>query len=187
MLSITRDGFSARGEPARVAEGFAVSELRTRRRDRGRSPVRCVQGRLSMLDEDEDASRRRIRPTPRLLPRRKLPRAADRVPITRSHRRRSFTRWPIVVLSRTGRWSGVSDGVVRAIRWKKMGSPGETRKPRHSSKSGISFATNPPRQPAEVAGCSGRRAELIPIGCASHGGTPRPLFAVRRRARFVAH
>ena len=33
-----------------------MSELRTRRRDRGRSRVRSVQGRLSMLYEDEDES-----------------------------------------------------------------------------------------------------------------------------------
>ena len=138
-----------------------MSELRTRRRDRGRSRVRSVQGRLSMLYEDEDASGQTPAEPPLASSSENSASVEQSSRPAACHLLRSFTRWLIVASWRTGRSNGASNGVGVPTRWKKVGSPGEMRKRRPLSKSGTSSATMLPNNQAESLARIERRAKLI--------------------------
>ena len=95
-----------------------------------------------MLDDDEVGTSASAKARPRRpLRSRKLPprMKAEKDWSTQVRLRRSFIRWPIVASLPTGRLIGVNDGGGEPTRWKKAGSAGETRKPRLSWKSGMSY------------------------------------------------
>ena len=114
-----------------------MSELRTLRRGRERSRVRCVQGRLSMMFGDEEEIGE-TEPAP-------VPATANvsdvgRLPVKANAPRPCFTRWPIAALSRNGPSNGENAGAAAPMRWKKVVYRGATPRRRPSSKSGTRCA-----------------------------------------------
>ena len=94
--------------------------------------------------------------------------ASDNFRHKQLHRLRSFTRWLIGASWRTGQSNGASNGAGVPTRWKRVGYPGGMRRPRPSSKSGISFVSQQSGD-SELPTRNGRRAELIRISAAARG------------------